>query len=532
MNPEKEEARKNGSQPMEEDEGDEEVEEYKDAPSTVVTIKVRNKRTEEDVHATVLLDTGTKGNMITKAAAIKMGLRITPAPSRKYRTAAGPFETNQEAKIRTHHIIELNTRRRLMNLKVRVAPQELGSYDMILGRNYLSKYGIDLLFSESIISWDGLRTPMREAESDAHAAQQIQDNTYAESDLRLLSRKQTHLSLDQQNELYEVLQMHQELFKGQLGTWPNVEIELELKDGAEPYHCGKPIRIPHAHIETLKKELERLIRIGVLAEVNETTAGPWCAPSFIVPKKDQKVRFITDFRELNKRIKRRPWPMPHVLDLIQDIGQYTYVTAIDLSMGYYHFRLSEDASDKTTFILPWGLYKYLRMAMGLSTSPDFFQGHMYRLFSDKPYVKVYMDDILVFSHGNYSDHLKDVDEALKRLRTKNMAVNAEKTYWAVEEVDYLGFRLTKQGVLPQPKKIRAIQAMQRPRNKKEVRSFIGMVNYYRYMWKKRSHFITPLTDLTKKNVKFEWTEQHQKAFDTIKALVGKEVLLSFPDYSQ
>jgi hypothetical protein len=112
-----------------------------------------------------------------------------------------------------------------------------------------------------------------------------------------------------------------------------------------------------------------------------------------------------------------------------------------------------------------------------------------------------------------------------------MAVNAEKTFWAVKEVDYLGFRLTQQGVMPQTKKVAAIQGMQASRNKKQLRYFIDLVNFYCYMWRRRSHLLTPLAELAGKNAKFEWSTKLQEAFDAIKAAVIKDVLCSFPDYS-
>jgi transposase InsO family protein len=188
-------------------------------------------------------------------------------------------------------------------------------------------------------------------------------------------------------------------------------------------------------------------------------------------------------------------------------------------------------SDMTTFILPSGLYKYRRLPMGLSVSPDIFQGHMQRLFADMENAKIYIDDLLIYTKGSFDDHLRAVDEALRRLQSKNMSVNAEKTFWAVKEVDYLGFRLTQQGVMPQPKKVAAIQGMRVPRNKKQMRSFIGLVNFYRYMWRRRSHLLAPLAELAGKKTKYEWTTKHQEAFDAIEAAVSKDVLLSFPDYA-
>lgn len=100
-----------------------------------------------------------------------------------------------------------------------------------------------------------------------------------------------------------------------------------------------------------------------------------------------------------------------------------------------------------------------------------------------------------------------------------------------KEVDYLGFCLTPSGVKPQTKKVEAIVRIQAPRTRKQLR-FIGLVNYYRYMWKRRSHIIAPLATLCSKSVKFQWNKEHQKAFDEIKNVVSKEVLLTFPDYTK
>ena len=224
--------------------------------------------------------------------------------------------------------------------------------------------------------------------------------------------------------------------------------------------------------------------------------------------------------------------MPHITDLIQEVGPYTYVTALDLSMGYYHFRLDDKLCDMSTFMLPFGLFKYRRLPMGLSVSPDIFQERMAKLFADVPYIKVYLDNLLIFSNGTYEDHLAKVKLALDRLKSKNLAVNALKSFWAVEEVDYLGFRLTKNGVEPQAKKVSAIMNMERPKNKRELRKFIGLVNYYRFMWRKRSHVLAPLSALISKNVPFKWTEEQQEAFDEMKRIVSKKVMLAFPDYTK
>jgi len=549
----------------EDTDSEEENEKEEKAPTTVIHICIFNKKTKQEEVFKVLLDTGANNCMGTNLAIARAGLKTTQDKKiRTYNTAAGLFTTTKKACLKSHKILELNSRRTLQKLQVRVTETKLGDYDFIFGRQYLRRYGIDLLFSDKTIRWDGMIMPMKEwsnepipetdeaeetpetdeaeeeiihpalhlLNAEDHYAQQIEDSKYERQDLKKISLKQTHLSLEQRKLLYNVLSRHPDLFNGTLGRWKGDPIHLDLVSDAKPYHCQKPMRVPHIHMETLKKEIYRLVEAGVLEEVDPLRAPAWCAPTFIIPKKDNRVRVITDYRELNKRIKRKPWPMPHITDMLQDIGNYTYVTAIDLSMGFYHFSLDKEAQDMSTFMVPFGLFKFIRLPMGLSVSPDIFQGAMAKLFVDCPNIKVYMDDLLIFSHGSFEDHMEKVSEVLDRLSKQGMAVNAEKSYWAVQEVDYLGFRLTREGVKPQIKKVEAIRKLKAPKNKKELRRFIGMVNYYRLMWRKRSDILTPLTTLTKKSAVFRWTNEHQKAFEEMKQTICKEVLLSFPDFSQ
>lgn len=550
---------------LSDDDASDNEEEHKPLPSTVVFIAAWNKKQERNEIFRVLLDTGTNRCMATQAAARRAGLKINQGQKHTYHTAAGTFQTTKVSRLRSHRILELNSRRMLRNLKVQVTDGDLGAYDFIFGRDYLNRYGIDLIFSEKVIQWDGVRMNMKipedlnqdfkrlndelQAEIDEPCdpcsvieeaeqalgesyAQQILDSKYEKQDLLQVSRDQKHLTREQQESLHVLFQQYEDLFQGTLGEWPDEEVSIELNKNAEPYHCGKPIRIPHIHLETLQKEVNRLVELGVLEVVEGKKAGPWCAPSFIIPKKDGRVRFITDYRQLNQRMRRKPWPMPHIADLLQDIGSYKYVTALDLSMAYYHLRLDDEASDLSTFVLPFGLYKYRRLPMGLCLSVDIFQEKMAQLFADTPYIKVYLDDLLVLSNGTYEDHLEKVKLALERLHSKNLQVNPLKSYWAVKEVDYLGFRLTPDGVQPQPKKVAAIMNMEAPKNKRQLRHFIGLVNYYRYMWRKRSHILAPLSALVSKLKKFHWGPEQHAAFEEIKLLVAQKVLLSFPDYSQ
>ena len=530
----------------------EEEKELDDVNSEVIMV-IRNRKTQRDETFRMLLDSGTSGCLGTLAAAKRAGLHIhTAEKPLRHNTAAGVFTTTSKAKIKSHKLLELNSRRTLGPRTVTITSGKLGDYDFIFGRKYMRAHGINLLFSEAVIEWDGMRKPMRPKNhwsspeaikelvmqvndpfgQEENYAVSIMDSKYEKQDLKQVAMNQIHLSMKQREALSDVLNKFPSLFEGKLGHWPDSKVTVELKENAVPFHCKRAYPIPHIHVPTLKKEVDRLVKADVIELVDGMHAGPWCAPSFIVPKKDGRVRFITDYRKLNKWIKRKPWPMPHINDMLNDIGQFSYVTALDLSMGFYHFELSEELKQLTTFMLPWGLYRYKRLPMGLCVSPDLFQEHMVKLFADMPFIKVFIDDLLIFSNGTYEDHLDKVKQVLERLQSKNLAVNALKSFWAVKEVDYLGFKLTTQGVLPQPRKVKAIKQLATPKNKKELRRFIGMVNYYRHMWKRRSHLLAPLARMSGKNIPFKWTQECNTAFEEIKKKVNKEVMLSFPDYTK
>jgi len=218
------------------------------------------------------------------------------------------------------------------------------------------------------------------------------------------------------------------------------------------------------------------------------------------------VWFISDFRELNKRIKQKPFPIPKIQDLLLKLEGFQYGTSLDLNMGYYHIKLNPDAKKLCTIVLPWGKYEYQRLPMGLCNSPDIFEEKMGGLMADLEYVRAYIDDLLVFSNGSWTDHLQKLEQVLKRLKSAGLKINAKKSFFGKSELEYLGYWITREGIQPMPKKVQAILAIQPPKDIRQLRRFIGMIKFYRDMWIRRSEILAPLTELTSKTVKSSWTE--------------------------
>ena len=142
-----------------------------------------------------------------------------------------------------------------------------------------------------------------------------------------------------------------------------------------------------------------MVRDDILKRLDHVNNSPWAWPSFCQPQKTKDIRFLSDFREVNKRIERKLFPLPRIMEALQKIEQFKSATAIDLSQGYYHIPLTENARKICTTILPFGKSSYKRLPMGLASAPDIFQSIMTEMFCDLDYV---LDDILIL----YNEKMK------------------------------------------------------------------------------------------------------------------------------
>jgi hypothetical protein len=341
--------------------------------------------------------------------------------------------------------------------------------------------------------------------------------------------------------LLQLLVKFELLFDGTLGDWKTKSVPFQLKDRASPYH-GRAFSVPKIHIDVLIKEVERLCKLGVLERQHYSE---WASPSFIVPKKNNTVRFLSNFWEINKRLIRKPFPFPKISTVLQELEGFFFATALDLNMGYYTIRLDPDASKICTIIFHWVKYSYKRLPIGITGSPDFFQAKMMELMESLEYVRAYIDDLLCISRNSLEDHLEKLEEVLRRLQRCGLEVNADKSTFCALEIEYLGYVVTKDRIKPQSNKVQAILAIQPPKEVKQLRHFLGMVQYYRDLWARLSDMLAPLTTLVGEcgqtkitkakgtnKVPWHWNEVHQRAFNHVKATIAKDVVLAYPDFSE
>lgn len=196
-------------------------------------------------------------------------------------------------------------------------------------------------------------------------------------------------------------------------------IHLELKEGAIP-QSARPFPVPQSLCGTTKKEVQRLDDIDALEWNN---CSKWAASSFVQAKKTGDVRILTDFCKLNDAMKRKPFPLPKILESLQHLRRLKFATATDPSMGCHHLLLDEESQKLCTTVSPWGKCRCKRLPMGTKNSPNIFQSIAQDLLGDPECASTHTDDMLVASDGSFEDHLKQVKKVLRRLEVAGFCAN-------------------------------------------------------------------------------------------------------------
>ncbi|XP_068245255.1 uncharacterized protein [Palaemon carinicauda] len=347
------------------------------------------------------------------------------------------------------------------------------------------------------------------------------NNTLA---LNNIDCKLNHLSSQQASDLKKLLELFPEIC-GDVPTQTSlVDYQLELKPGTEPQKSA-PYRVSPQKRAILKKETDFLLQHGFA----EPSISPWASPCVLVEKPDGSYRLCTDFRRLNEVTVSDSYPLPRVDDLIDQVSNAVYVSKIDLLRGYYQVPLADNTKPLTAFTTPDGLYQYTVLPFGLKNAPAVFQRLMDQVISNMPGIRVYLDDIVVFS-DTWLEHISMLKDLLGRLRQACLTINLIKSDFGHAKLQYLGYVIGSGKVSPVAAKVDAITKLSCPRSRREVRKFLGMVGYYRRFCKNFSEVVAPLTDLTSSKRKFFWTPVCEEAFRRAKDFLTSSPVLKAPDF--
>ncbi len=318
----------------------------------------------------------------------------------------------------------------------------------------------------------------------------------------------------------DVCNKYKGIFDGK-GSIKNFTADIRVKPDTVPKFC-KARPVPYAMKERVEVELDRLEKDGILRKIERSD---WASPIVIVPKSDKSIRICGDYKvTINPSLESRVYPMPTAEDLFSKLAGSKIFTKLDLSSAYQQLELSENSKPLLVINTHKGLYEYQHLSFGVSTAPAIFQCVMEQILQGIDGLEVLLDDILMGSEKE-TEHVQLVDKVLGRLAEHGIKLKLSKCKFMTESVEYLGHRIDADGIHPLSDKIKAITEAPTPRNVSELRSFIGMVNYYGKFISNMSTALAPLYSLLKGNVPWKWTEAQERAFTKCKAQLSSDSVL-------
>ncbi|NBK22820.1 MAG: hypothetical protein EOM68_12415, partial [Spirochaetia bacterium] len=306
----------------------------------------------------------------------------------------------------------------------------------------------------------------------------------------------------------------------------HVDHPIDLVPGAGT-PCGPVYRLAPAEIDELRRQLDDLLAKGLI----EPISSPFGAPVLFVKKKKGELRLCIDYRKLNSVTIKNAYPLPRIDELLDHLHGARVFSSLDLHSGYHQCRVREGDEEKTAFRTQFGSYQFKVLSFGLCFQRmmnDVFRKHL------RVCVLVYLDDILIFSRS-FEEHRKHLEIVFRLLQENQLHVKESKCKWALDQVDFLGHVVGTDGITMDPKKVEAIRNWPEPAGspeacKSQIRSFVGLANYYRRLIRHFAHLASPLNELLKEKAEWKWGSAERTAFTKLKAaLTSAPVFVHAPD---
>ena len=326
------------------------------------------------------------------------------------------------------------------------------------------------------------------------------------------------------------------------------EMKLVLSKGdndigeatVEPHHIEVTQKTPiwqkkRYFSQPVNDEIEQQCSELLAHDILEYSNSDWSSAVVPVRKTDGKLRICVDYRQVNQVTKKENYPMPNLMNCIYRPNKVKFFTKIDLVRGYYQVPIEEESRQYTAFSTPQHHYQFKRLSFGLKNSGMAFQKVMQQILAPllSHNIIIYIDDILIMSRS-FKEHVNIVSKVLRLLNDYKIKIKVSKCEMFREEVSFLGHLINSEGIRKSPEFVEKVRNVKRPQNVREMRKFLGLVNFQRKFVKNCSLLTAPLTQWTvgDKGRKIVWNEEMEQAFHSLKEEVMKDVLLSYPDYSK
>ena len=481
----------------------------------------------------ILIDPGATHNFICHKTAVEMKLPYTPVTRYRIVLGDGPIVYGAR-KYKGIPII-------LQGIMIidEFLPLNLSSVHVILGKQWLDSIGwvhnhfkhliMKFIVDDEVHTLRGDPRLHRALIDPDELDKEVLSASVCMAELYLIEDTQGEAAFPDPQITAKLQQLFPEVFSEPTELPPPRDIDhaINLIPGATIVN-KRPYRYSYAQ----KNEIERLIKELLMAGIIRHSKSPYASPILLVQKKNSSWRICVDYRGLNKLTVPDRYPIPVVDELLDELHGSKVFSKLDLRSGYYQIRMREEDIPKTAFRTHEGHYEFRVMPFGLSNAPSTFQALMNQIFRPhlRKFVLVFFDDILIYSQDEalHEEHLMVVFTLLKQNR---LHINTAKCYLGQPRLEYLGHWVSADGVATDAGKVTAIKKWPRPKNIKEIRSFLGMAGYYRKFVRNYAIIATPLFQLTKGNT-IQWTPDVEHAFQSLKQALTSTPVLALPDFTK
>lgn len=330
-----------------------------------------------------------------------------------------------------------------------------------------------------------------------------------------------------QDRVKGLLKKYESVFTDELGTLKGHKANLRVEENCQPrFH--KPRNVPYALRPKVEAELTRLEKEGILSPVEHSE---WATPIVPVVKRNGSVRICGNFKvSVNPVLIAEQYPLPRIEDIFANLAGGKHFSKIDLRQAYHQMEVTEESKKYLTINTHKGLFQYNRLVFGVTSSPAIWQRTMDQVLQGIPGTQCILDDMIITGKSD-EEHLENLEKVLQRLQDAGLRANKEKCEFFRDRVQFCGHEIDSQGLHKTAEKIEAVVNTPKPENVSQVRSFLGLVNYYNRFLPNAATVLHPLHQLLEQDREWEWTEHCEKAFNEAKRLITSDLVLTHYDPS-